>query len=47
MIAQVFFSETSRPKRSLAQLNEYFDVEVAGEKDKLATKVEFLEMPKM
>jgi len=45
MIAQVFFSETSRQKRSLARLNEYFDGEVAGKKNKLATKVEFLEMP--
>ena len=45
MIAPYFFSDTRRQKRSLAGLNEHFGNEVAGEKNKLATKVGFLEVP--
>jgi len=45
MITQEFFSDMRRQKRSLARLNEYFDNEVAEKKNKLATKIEFLEMP--
>ncbi len=45
MITQGCFSDTRHQKRSLAALNEYFGNEVAGKKNKLATKVGFLEMP--
>ncbi len=45
MITQEFFSDTRHQKRSLAGLNEYFGNEVAWKKNKLATKVGFLEMP--
>ncbi len=41
MITQDFFSDTRHQKRSLAGLNEYFGNEVAGKKNKLATKVGF------
>jgi len=45
MMTQDFFSDMRRQKRSLAELNEYFGNEVAGKKDKSATKISFLEMP--
>ncbi len=45
MITQEFFSDTRHQKRSLAGLNEYFGNEVAGKKNKLATKVGVLELP--
>ena len=45
MITSEFFSDMRHQKRSLAGLSEYFGNEVAGKKNKLATKVGFLEMP--
>ncbi len=47
MIAQEFFSDTRHQKRSLTPITigKYFGNEVAGEKNKLATKEGFLEMP--
>ncbi len=45
MIAQEFLSDIRHQKRSLAGLREYFGNEVAGKKNKLATKVGFLEAP--
>ncbi len=45
MRTQGFFSDTRHQKRSLAGLNEYFGNEVAGKKNKLSIKIEFLEVP--
>ncbi len=47
MITQEFFSDTRHQKRSLVPIaiGKYFGNEVVGKKNKLATKVGFLEMP--
>ncbi len=39
-----FFLDTRHQKRSLAGLNDYFRNEVDGKKNKLPSKIEFLEL---
>ncbi len=44
MRTQEFLPDTRHQKRSLAELNEYFGNEVAGENSKLSFKIELLGM---